>query len=161
MAASWTPEDDETLRTLHAAGRTLGDVATTMGRSKATISRHAQLLGLGWDRTQVARATKARAADNRARRAELEAGLLADAARLRAQLFAPTVAFNFGGKDNTYEEHDLEEPTFADKLKILQGIGVAVDRALRIAQHDSGVGTDDAKSLLGDLGRALGVNDAR
>ncbi|MBW0254961.1 hypothetical protein [Cellulomonas sp. PS-H5] len=46
-AGPWTNAEDARLRELHAAGRTLGGAAQEMGRAKATVSRHATLLGLG------------------------------------------------------------------------------------------------------------------
>lgn len=161
MASAWSPDDDATLRRLHGLpGRSLTSIATEMGRSKATVSRHATDLGLSWDRSQVAAATQAKVLDAKARRAALEAGLLEDAARLREQLFAPTVVFNFGGKDNTYEQRHIDEPTFTDKLKIMQATGTAIDRALKLAQHDADGGAADARSLLERLADRLGVEGA-
>jgi len=69
--------------------------------------------------------------------------LLADVQRLRGQMFAPCKAFNFGGKDNTYAEVALEQPTFVDQLKIMQAATIAVDRSLKIAVHD----TDSSANL--------------
>lgn len=156
----WTPEESDRLRELHAAGRTLGQCATEMGRDKGTISKRAKTLGLTWDRAQVHAATVAKVRDAAARRADLELRLLDDAERLRQQLWQPAIVFNFGGRDNTYEERTLDKPPVADQLKIMQAVGVAIDRALRIADHDTNAGADDAKNLLTSLGRALGVNDA-
>ena len=159
MAArtTWTPEQDQQLVDLHAQGFPLVQCATRMGCGTATLSRHAKALGLTWDRSKTKAATEARVADNRATRSTIEAGLLADVQRLRAQLWAPCKAFNFGGKDNTYEEHALEQPTFVDQLKIMQAATIAVDRSLKIAVHDSDSSHDDAKSMLTGLAAAMGL----
>lgn len=48
--------------------------------------------------------------------ADLAALFLEDAPKLCAQLWKPCKSFNFGGKDNTYNEKLLDEPAFADML---------------------------------------------
>jgi IS30 family transposase len=153
----WSAGDDEQLRALHAEGKSLGECAKVLGRSKGTIHDKAKALGLDWDRERVAAATQAKVRDARARRAELAVNLLDDVDRLRKQLFAPTVAFNFGGRDNTYNEVNLDEPTFTDKLKIMQAVGAGIDRHLKLVEHDSG-NADAVRSLLGSLATSLGLS---
>lgn len=155
--STWTPELDQQLTDLHAQGLSLRECATRIGRSRSGVGDHAKALGLSWDRAQTKAATEARVADNRTTRSAIEAGLLADVQRLRAQLWAPCKAFNFGGKDNTYEERALEQPTFVDQLKIMQAATIAVDRSLKIAVHDSDSSHDDAKSMLTGLAAAMGL----
>lgn len=157
-ARPWNDDDTAQLKDLHGQGRSLHSIAAEMGRSKGTINRHAarQQPPLTWERTQVAAATAARVIDAKAHRTALQLALLEDAAKLRKQLWEPCIAFNFGGKDNTYAEHDLAKPTFTDQLKIMQATGVAVDRSLKLAEHDS-EGADQVRSLLGGLAEALGL----
>lgn len=155
----WTTDDDTNLTSLHADGATLTAAARTMGRSKATVSRHAARLGLTWDRAATAAATEAKVLDAKARRAQLQLDLLGDAERLRSQLWQPTVVFNFGGKDNTYNETRLTEPTFADKLKIVQAAGIAVDRSLKLDLHDSAATATAVVGLLQQTATALGLHD--
>jgi IS30 family transposase len=155
--STWTPQLDQQLADLHAQGLSLRECATRIGRSRSGVGDHAKTLGLTWDRSKTKAATQARVADNRSTRSAIEAGLLADVQRLRAQLWAPCKAFNFGGKDNTYEEHALEQPTFVDQLKIMQAATIAVDRSLKIAVHDSDSSHDDAKSMLTGLAAAMGL----
>ena len=155
--STWTPQLDQQLRDLHAQGLSLRECATRIGRSRSGVGDHAKALGLTWDRSKTKDATAARVADNRATRSTIEAGLLADVQRLRGQMFAPCKAFNFGGKDNTYVEVALEQPTFVDQLKIMQAATIAVDRSLKIAVHDSDSSHDDAKSMLTGLAAAMGL----
>lgn len=160
MAAArpWTDDDDARLRELHAAETSLRAIAADLDRSKTAVARRLAHHGLSAaDRSQTMAATAAKVADARARRAALELALLDDAARLRQQLFAPTVAFNFGGKDNTYAEKQLAQPTFADQLKIVQATGAAIDRALRIAEHDADTGVDQAVGMLDQIHAAIGA----
>jgi hypothetical protein len=163
MAASnpWPAEFDQQLRDLHGQGLSLRECATRLGRSRGCVGNHAKDLGLSWDRAQTKAATSARVADNRALRSQLEAGFLADAAKLRAQLFSACTVFNFGGKDNTYEERVVDKPPFVDQLKIMQAATIAVTHSLKIAIHDGDPGTADAIGMLdaiaGEIRAAAGT----
>lgn len=159
MAAArpWTPQDDETLRAAHGAGKSLHAIAKEMGRGKGTISVKAAKLGLTWDRAQVGEAVHAKVMDAKARRAVLKDHLLEDAARLRTQLFAEAVVFNFGGKDNTYEQRTLDKPPFADQLKIMQATSTAVATYERLERLDDDAGATDGRSMLERLAARLGV----
>jgi ParB-like chromosome segregation protein Spo0J len=129
-------DDREQVRRLHAEGLGRNDIARAIGRSPSTVSKIAAALGLTFDRTATAVATEARKADARAMRAEIALGLLEDVVRLRGQLFKSCTVFNFGGKDNTFEQALIDEPTFADKRNILTAIGTAVDRAMKLDAYD-------------------------
>lgn len=150
---NWTPKRDEQLRAWATAVPpvSITEQAKRLKTSRTTVARRRAALGIESDRTQTAAANEARRVDAKARRTAIAEGLLDDAEKLRAQLFAPTVAFNFGGKDNTYEEHHLDEPTFTDKLKIVQAVGVAVDRHIKLVEHDSDTGISEATSMLEQL----------
>ena len=152
--------DDELdrLRSLHAAGVSRNDIARQMNRSGGTISKYAAELGLTFDRSSVQAATDARKADAKAKRAELELLLLDDARRLRGQIWQPHTYIDHGGKDFVRVEWQQDEPTPTDKLKLMQATGAAVDRSIKIADHDSDQGVDAAKSLLGALAEKLGIS---
>ena len=154
---SWTDQQDAELVALHGQGLTQAACARRLGISNRRVSEHSKVIGLAWDRSKTKAATSARVADNKSVRSQIEAGLLTDVQRLRAQLWAPCKAFNFGGKDNTYAEVALEQPTFVDQLKIMQAATIAVDRSLKIAVHDSDSSHDDAKSMLTGLAAAMGL----
>lgn len=151
----WSKAEDEVLIRLHAEGRSLNSIAKEMGRGTGTVSDHGQKLGLDWDRSKVVVATLAHMADAAKIRAALELELLQDADRLRRQLFAPTKAYNFGGKDNTYAEHLLPQPSAADQLKIMQATTIAVAHSLKIAEHDVAAGTDIAIGMLDKVAASI------
>lgn len=142
---------------MHAAGAARNDIAKDLGRSGDTITRYCKKAGLSFDRTATMAATKAKKADAAALRAQLELDYLDDAQRLRKQLWEPCIAFNFGGKDNTYAETNLDEPVFADKLKIMQASTTASNAALRIEQARAEGGVTEARSLVGDLAKYFGL----
>lgn len=132
MPNAWTDLDDQTLRDLHAAGMTLTAIATQMQRSKSTVNKHAKSLGLGFDRTRTATATQAKRVDAAARRATLEERYLVEAGRLLDQLHESCLVYSFGGSDNTYNEHTLDKPSFADQRNIMQASSIATTAANRL-----------------------------
>jgi hypothetical protein len=154
----WTARLDDQLRALNAGGVSLNEAARQLGFASSTVSDHGVKLGLSWDRVKVAAANEARRQDAAARRLQLELDLLDDAQHLRGRLREPLVYFDWGGKDHDYAEKEVDQPTPTDQLKLIQAVGAAIDRSLKIAQHETGVGTEGAKSLLGDLAAALGID---
>jgi transposase-like protein len=105
---------------------------------QSTLGNWAARAGIKSGRAdQVASANEARRADAIARRQKLAADLLADAEKLRGQLFKPCVVYNFGGKDNTFAKAKLAEPDFRAKQQILTGVGIAVDKVIALERHDS------------------------
>ena len=135
-AAKYTQEQrDEALALYHTDGPTA--VEKKLGIPKGTVTRWAKETGVETVSVSVTRAgTEAASVYAKARRAELASLLLDDAHRLRKQLWQPTVAFAFGGKDNTYEEQQIPEPTFVDKKNILGAVGIAVDRVVKLEDYD-------------------------
>lgn len=133
------------------AGGSRNGVAREVGRSPSTVSGIAEAAGLSFDRSEVEAATKARQADNRDKRANLQALLLDDALRLREQLWEPALIYNWS-KDNDYAQRMLERPDFAGQATILRAVGLAVDKSVRLAEVDSKAQDATAVvSLLGSL----------
>lgn len=104
-----------------------------------------------FDRTKTERATRAKQADNRSRRAQLAADLLSDAERLRKQLWEPTTIGAFGGRDGEWHTAEVEEPPFADKRAILSSVQTAVRAHTELEKVDATGSADGAKSMLGKL----------
>lgn len=152
--------DDECarIRELHAAGQSLGQIAAELGRSKSTVSKFARQNQLTWGAERTAAATEAKVATNRDKRAALESRFLDEAALLLDQLHGQHLVFNFGGKDNTYEQHILPEPDVQSKRTLIQAAGTAVDKAVKLAEVDkAGAGAEAGKSMVGALFAALAV----
>lgn len=145
-AGKMTEAELQRLRELHAKGKSRNDIAKALGRSGSTISKTAARLGLSFERgPEVQAATKAKVADAKARRAQLQLDLLAKAAELLDRIDKPALAFNFGGKENTYAEREISEPTFTDKHKIILGVSTAVTASIKIDEHDK---ADDTHSAI-------------
>lgn len=130
--------DDERQAILNdiRAGKPRNQTARDHQRSPATITKIAYDAGLAFDRSATKSACDAKRVDNAARRTALVAALLEDADRLRLQMFAPTTVFNFGGRDNTYVERQVPEPTFADKRHIAGAVRMMLTTAIELERVD-------------------------
>jgi hypothetical protein len=152
-----TQADRDQVAELHGQGLGRNAIAKAIRRSGKTVSEIAAQLGLSFDRGPTRVATEARKVDAKAKRAALALDLLDDAARLRQQLWQPADYVDHGGKEYFRVDWTLKEPTFADKLKLMQAAGIAVDRSVRLDQYDADPGVDAAKSMLGALAAGLGA----
>lgn len=151
-----TEEDHRLVAELHAQGLSRNAIGKQLGRSGRTISRIAAEQGLSFERAgATAAATAAKIADGQARRARLQVEALDAAQRLIGQMFAPTKVFNFGGKENDYNERQHDEPPFVDKRNIATALKALADTALKLAEYDKATGNEDDQSMLVDLREAL------
>lgn len=149
-----TSQKTEALKLYETHGPTA--VQKQLGIPKATVTKWAKANGVPTVHTSRTReATEARSVGLKARRQELTALLLEDAHKLRRQLWEPTVVFNFGGKDNDYNERAVDEPTFSDKRAILGAVGIAVDRVIKLDAVDQDNGASAATSMLERLADQL------
>ncbi|MFY7065984.1 hypothetical protein ACOQFV_08995 [Nocardiopsis changdeensis] len=135
------------------AGGTCRGIAKKHGVSPGSVANFAKEAGLNdaFERTSTENATRAKQADNRARRAQLASDLLSDAERLRKQLWEPTTIGAFGGRDGEWHTAEVEEPPFADKRAILTSVQTAVRASAELEKVDAANSADGAKSMLGNL----------
>lgn len=145
-----TDDDREAVRRLHAQGMSRNDIAREIGRSSSTVTKIATALGLSFDRAATAAATQARTADLAARRAALAEKLHDKAERLLAEIHAPHLYFDWGGKDHTFGKFQAPQPTAADKRALMGAVGLAVDRSLKLVPPRDDAAAE-SRSVLGDL----------
>lgn len=138
--AKWSDEAKTHALDLLANGTTLADVARETGIPKRTIANWAANEGIDTStaqaRAKTARAREVLDAVTAEKRADLAAGLMADAQRLRTQLFAPVVekramAIALGphrGQEIEVAEVPLDRPTPTDQVKIMTAVAIAVDK---------------------------------
>lgn len=109
------------------------DVATS------TVSRLAKATGEGdgWQRSQTKNATEAAKADNASLRAATSRRLLLKANEFLDQMDQEHTAFNFGGKDNTFNSKVLPKPPVSDLRNLMTAAAVAIDKHLVIEKHDN------------------------
>jgi hypothetical protein len=94
--------------------------------------------GLVLDVTKVKARNKGRLEEAAEQRARIMRKMMNASESLLGQMDAPARVFNFGGRDNTFAEVELDAPPIADKLRLMQAAGIGVDKALALAAHDAG-----------------------
>ncbi|MGV8846386.1 hypothetical protein [Tessaracoccus sp.] len=151
-------DQEAAVRRLHADGLGRNAIAKETGINGRTVSRFCALEGLTFDGHKTRAATQATMDTAAQLRAELELKLLREAHRHVDIQTQPALVFNFGGKDNTYEEHTLDHLPSQDQLAHMRAAALALDKSLRITELER-PGTRAAINLLSSLAAALGVAD--
>lgn len=150
-----TPEERERIIATLRETENVRETARRHGRGESTVSRIGRAEGLEVAaRAMTKNATRAREADAKALRSQLNVGLLEDARRLRAQLWQPVVekkavvVSGGQGMGSSIEiaEVDLDEPTFADKQRIITAVAIAIDKSVAIERHDD-TGDEDLSDV--------------
>lgn len=135
-----TDSERARIRELHAQGMSARAIGRAIGRSQGAVSKNAAAMGLSFDRAQTKAATGAKVADSAARRAETSRRFLDKANKLLDQMDRPHIAYNFGGKDNTYEEHQFDRPPVDALRTLMQAAAQAFDKHLAQDRHDADAG---------------------
>jgi transposase-like protein len=138
------PEDTRQaiLADIEAHGGSTRAIAAKHGVSDGVVRKIAREAGItdAWSREHTENATRARQADLRAMRAQIAADLLGDVARLRDRAWSEyVVPMGVGGKDGGIELVRLELPPLGDVRNAYTSIGIALDKSLRLEQHDADV----------------------
>ncbi|GAA1915216.1 hypothetical protein GCM10009775_04560 [Microbacterium aoyamense] len=135
-------------------------IARELGIAPSSVSGIAKDEGLTFDRaTATASATAARAHDLKVRRLELIDELFAKAADHLVAIDQPFLAFNFGGKENTYEEHTLDRAPTGDLLNLHRAASLALKDARELIHDDDDEGVAEAESMLMNLILELGLHE--
>jgi hypothetical protein len=142
---------------IRAGMKSRNQIARDHGVSVGSVTNIAKAAGVpgAFDRSQTENATRAREVDCKALRAQLKVDLLNDAQRFRKRSWEPYQVVV--GTPEGAEIVTLDLPPLPDARAAYTAIGIAVDKSIRLEQHDVGDSTEGAKSLLGSLSDALGV----
>lgn len=95
-------------------------------------------------RTVTKNATAALVADNAARRAAIAKRLLDVAERAIDDMGAPAKIYNFGGKDNTYNEREVPRPPTGDQRNLATVAAIALDKHKMLDGYDAQQGMASA-----------------
>lgn len=132
-----TDDDREQVRALHAQGLGRNEIGRRIDRGQRTVSVLAAEMGLEFDITMTEVATRHRMAQLAEKRTILADALTDDALRLSAQVWEPGVIYNFGGKDNSYEERAVEQPPAAEKRQLMSAATAAAAESRRLVPPES------------------------
>lgn len=138
----------------YSVSKRLGISASTVNGIAAELVRTGRMASPA-DRAHTKNATAARLADMASRRSRLAETLLERAEALVASLDQPHTAYNFGGKDNTYNSVEHPRPDVKSSQIIMTTAAIALDKHLAILRFDSGSEVDEAAGLLGALVGAM------
>lgn len=137
-------KNDAKLRELHAAGVSQSKMADQLGVSRSTVANWSRRLGLSFDKTPIVAMNKAAGIDLAAGRLRLAEKMLVAAEAMLDKIDEPYIVYNFGGKDNTYEEHELESAPVEVRRNILTSAAISFDKITRIVEADPDIGTAEA-----------------
>lgn len=125
-------------------------IAKAVGIGAATVTKIIADAGFKFDRSQTAAAVKAHTFDLAASRLQLAEKMMTVAHTMLDSASSPYTVFNFGGKDNTYEEHTLDTPPVEAKRSMVVTAGIAFDKATKVLEKSTeGIGR--AESLVDHL----------
>ncbi len=144
----------------HARGLGRNAIAREVGCSSATVTKIAREAGLSFDRSETELATRARLIDLADHRAVLARSFQVRSQELLDAMESPVTIGNFGGRDNTWNETLLDEPTIEGKKALVTA--AAARAASELVRADlASTSTAEAVGMVGDLARGLrGFADA-
>lgn len=157
MPPRMAPEAREAiLRDIRAGGQSRNQIARKHHVAASTVGKIASDEGItdAFDRTHALKGARAKAVDNKAKRARLQSDLLDDAQRVRARIWGPCKVV-IAGADGA-EIVELDEAPLPDIRAGFTAIGVIVDKDLayeRSMQRSDGA--SHAESVMGRLAAAL------
>lgn len=134
-------------RRLYDEGMSCNAIAKRLGVATSTVSRWAEREGLSFDRAGTKAAVQAHTVDLAAARIRLAEKMLAASEAMLDRIDDPYLVYNFGGKDNTYEEHLLASAPIEVRRNIITTAGITFDKLTRIVEK-SDSGLDQAVGVL-------------
>lgn len=137
------------LRRLVELGWTRYQIGDSIGRTPKYIGRVLREYDINY--RPIAKQMKEhnieqRKLDLSQKRAELAGLALEKAQRFLEATEGKFLVFNFGGKDNTYAEMELDAPPTADIRNLMTSFGIAVQRSMELSKFDSS-GSEDSSSV--------------
>lgn len=143
---------------LHGQGMSRNDIARETGRSNDVVSRTVRAAGKTFERgPEVAAAVAAKQADNSVRRQDIKHRIYVHGQLLMGRVEADEFETLVKGKYGAEEIVTLRFVPPNDEKAIAQSVGSYMATAAKLEAIDSGAPIEAAKSMLADLGSALGV----
>lgn len=137
MAAKLSDDERQRIIDLCGQGLSCNQIAAQTGRSSDTVSRIAATIGHRFGQQNAARAREVASGYGAERRAATMAKFHQRADELLDAMEGSYLVFNFGGRDNTYEEHQLKAPPVEAKRQLMQAARDAMRTVLDVDRHDN------------------------
>jgi hypothetical protein len=145
-------EDDLALFVqLHGDGLGRNEIARQMDRPVGTVTLMARRVGVRFDNTNTEIAVEAARQRAALLRTQLSLRMLNDAEALLEQMWEPTRIGNFGGRNNTWSEVEVEQPPDTAKRNLAQAAALLLDRSLKLEEFDQHAGDDQVIGMLDGL----------
>lgn len=155
-----SPEQRTRVIELIHAGTPRNAIARELMLAPSAITRIARDEDLTFERaTMTASAVAARQADLKLRRIEIIEELVSKAQDHLVAIDQPFLAFNIGGKDNTYTDHTLDRAPTGDLLNLHRATSLALKDARELIRDDDDEGVAEAESMLMNLILELGLHE--
>lgn len=122
---------------LFDAGETRNDIARMVGVSSSTVTTVCRKAGRSFDRAAQLLDLRADETDLTELRQRVTTKMLLVAEDALDNLDGPHLVYNFGGKDNTYIEHLLDEAPLETRLDAMRAASLAVDKAARLIERSN------------------------
>lgn len=135
---------------LHAQGLPRNEISRITGVSTGSVTNICRDAGLSFDRSATKQASEARVLDLAAGRIRLAEKMLAASESMLDAIDDPYVVFNFGGSENTYNEHELVSAPVEVKRNIITTAGITFDKLTRIVEK-SDTGVERAAGVLDQI----------
>jgi len=148
--------DAKRAQTLYEDGHGCNAIARELGCSPSTVSKWARENDLRFDRSQTALAVRAHVIDMAEARLLLAQKMVVAASDLLDQLDGPYLVYAFGGRDNDYNEHQLDRPPVEVIRNAVTTAGIAFDKASKVVEGTN-PGQAAAVSMLTGLASLMGV----
>lgn len=120
VAKPVSPEERERIIAEFATGKSCNEIARQFNRSTNTISRIARSVDHQFAQVNAARAREVNKGYTAERRANVRLKTVELVEQTLQEFNEPTLVFNFGGKDNDYNEHTLDKPDARTKRDLAQ-----------------------------------------
>lgn len=147
-----TDAERQWIKELHAQGLGRNEIARRVDRAWSVTSRICREEGLTFDRASVKEANVAMRADMEQMRLKLAYAMLDKAQELIESLDDEFVAFNFGGKDNTFESEVLAGPPPDAIRNIMTSAAIAAQRSMELTKFDADrEDTEDTASVFSEV----------
>lgn len=120
---------------LQKQGLSRNDIARQVGVSAGTVTNVCKANDLTFDRSSTEKATRARVADNKSRRAAIVSRLYGRSENILDRLEAPTFVYRMMGPEGSEKIFD-EDPPAADERSLATSIGIYLDKASKLEDYD-------------------------